>query len=72
MSGFDNAGVDREFFGGAASVREVELPCSLGYGDPSDHSNESPVFLSNEIAKIITNYKVFVTSSRPAKREPGS
>ncbi|HKD23804.1 MAG TPA: malonic semialdehyde reductase, partial [Rhizomicrobium sp.] len=33
MSGFDNAGVDREFFGGT-TVKSNFL-CSVGYGDPA-------------------------------------
>jgi 3-hydroxypropanoate dehydrogenase len=34
MSGFDNAGVDREFFAGTEPSSRTFL-CSVGYGDPS-------------------------------------
>jgi 3-hydroxypropanoate dehydrogenase len=51
MSGFDNAGVDREFFAGA-SVKSNFL-CSLGYGDPSGIFRRSPRFSFEEIAKIL-------------------
>lgn len=51
MSGFDNAGVDREFFAGT-SVRANFL-CNLGYGDPAGLFPRSPRFAFDEIAKII-------------------
>ncbi len=51
MSGFDNAGVDREFFAGT-SVKSNFL-CSLGYGDPSGIFPRSPRFSFEEMAKII-------------------
>ena len=51
MSGFDNAGVDREFFAGT-SVKSNFL-CSLGYGDPSGIFPRSPRFAFEEMAKII-------------------
>ena len=51
MSGFDNAGVDCEFFAGT-SVKSNFL-CSLGYGDPSGLFQRSPRFSFEEIAKII-------------------
>jgi 3-hydroxypropanoate dehydrogenase len=51
MSGFDNAGVDREFFAGT-SVKSNFL-CSLGYGDPSGLFSRSPRFTFEEMAKII-------------------
>lgn len=51
MSGFDNAGVDREFFAGT-SVKSNFL-CSLGYGDPSGVFPRSPRFSFEEMAKII-------------------
>ncbi len=51
MSGFDNAGVDREFFAGT-SVKSNFL-CSLGYGDPSGIFPRSPRFAFEEMATII-------------------
>ncbi len=51
MSGFDNAGVDREFFAGT-SVKSNFL-CNLGYGDPAGLFPRSPRFAFEEIAKII-------------------
>jgi 3-hydroxypropanoate dehydrogenase len=51
MSGFDNAGVDREFFAGT-SVKSNFL-CNLGYGDPSGLFPRSPRFSFEEIAKIL-------------------
>jgi 3-hydroxypropanoate dehydrogenase len=51
MSGFDNAGVDREFFAGT-SVKSNFL-CSLGYADPSGLFARSPRFGFDEIATIL-------------------
>ncbi len=51
MSGFDNDGVDREFFAGT-SVKSNFL-CSLGYGDPSGLFPRSPRFSFEEVAKIL-------------------
>ena len=51
MSGFDNAGVDREFFAGTA-VKSNFL-CNLGYGDPSGVYPRSPRFTFDEMASII-------------------
>ncbi len=51
MSGFDNAGVDREFFAGT-SVKSNFL-CSLGYGDPSGPFPRSPRFSFDEMATIL-------------------
>ena len=51
MSGFDNAGVDREFFAGT-SVKSNFL-CSLGYGDPSGLFPRSPRFSFEEMATIV-------------------
>ena len=51
MSGFDNAGVDREFFAGT-SIKSNFL-CSLGYGDASVLFPRSPRFDFDEMAKII-------------------
>ena len=51
MSGFDNAGVDSEFFAGT-SVRSNFL-CSLGYGDPEGVRPRGPRLAFDEMAKII-------------------
>ena len=51
MSGFDNAGVDHEFFAGT-SVKSNFL-CSLGYGDPAGLFPRSPRFSFEEIAEIV-------------------
>ena len=50
MSGFDNAGVDAEFFAGT-QVKSNFL-CSLGYGDPAGLFPRSPRFSFDEMAKI--------------------
>jgi 3-hydroxypropanoate dehydrogenase len=51
MSGFDNAGVDLEFFAGT-DVKSNFL-CNLGYGDPSALFPRSPRFDFDDIARII-------------------
>jgi 3-hydroxypropanoate dehydrogenase len=51
MSGFDNAGVDREFFAGT-SVKSNFL-CNLGYGDPAGLYPRSPRFSFEEMATIV-------------------
>jgi len=51
MSGFDNAGVDAEFFAGT-SVRSNFL-CNLGYGDPSMLKPRLPRLSFDEMAKIV-------------------
>jgi 3-hydroxypropanoate dehydrogenase len=51
MSGFDNAGVDKEFFAGT-EVKSNFL-CNLGYGDASVLFPRSPRFEFDEIAEII-------------------
>jgi 3-hydroxypropanoate dehydrogenase len=51
MSGFDNQGVDREFFAGT-NVKSNFL-CSLGYGDASVLFPRSPRFSFDEMARII-------------------
>jgi 3-hydroxypropanoate dehydrogenase len=51
MSGFDNAGVDRDFFAGT-NVKSNFL-CSRGYGDASVLSPRSPRFGFDEMARII-------------------
>lgn len=51
MSGFNNAGVDREFFAGT-DIKSNFL-CNLGYGDPVGLFPRSPRFTFEEMAKII-------------------
>ncbi len=51
MSGFDNAGVDREFFAGT-SIRSNFL-CNLGYGDKAALFPRSPRFSFDEMARIV-------------------
>ncbi len=51
MSGFDNAGVDKEFFAGT-DVKSNFL-CNVGYGDPTALRPRSPRFAFDEIAQII-------------------
>jgi 3-hydroxypropanoate dehydrogenase len=51
MSGFDNAGVDREFFAGT-NIKSNFL-CSLGYGDASVLFPRSPRFAFDEMAQIL-------------------
>ncbi len=51
MSGFDNAGVDREFFADG-SVKSNFL-CSVGYGDPAGIFPRSPRLSFDEACKIL-------------------
>ncbi len=51
MSGFDEAGVDQEFFAGT-KVKSNFL-CNLGYGDDSRLRPRSPRFDFDEIARIL-------------------
>lgn len=51
MSGFDQAGVDQEFFAGT-KVKSNFL-CNLGYGDDSQLRPRSPRFDFDEIARIL-------------------
>jgi len=51
MSGFNNAGVDAEFFSGT-EIRSNFL-CNLGYGDPAGVYPRSPRFNFDEMAKIL-------------------
>lgn len=51
MSGFDAAGVDREFFAG--SDVKTNFLCNLGYGDPAGLFDRSPRFAFDEMAKIL-------------------
>ncbi|MGH6735461.1 MAG: malonic semialdehyde reductase [Methyloceanibacter sp.] len=51
MSGFDNDGVDREFFAGT-SVKSNFL-CNLAYGDASTLFPRSPRFSFDQMARIL-------------------
>ncbi len=51
MSGFDNAGVDREFFAGTA-VKSNFL-CNVGYGDHAGVFARSPRLSFDEACKIV-------------------
>jgi 3-hydroxypropanoate dehydrogenase len=51
MSGFDNAGVDKEFFAGSAT--RSNFLCNIGYGDPSALKPRGPRFEFGEIAQIL-------------------
>ena len=51
MSGFDNAGVDREFFPGGRI--KSNFLCSVGYGDPAGLFARSPRFEFDDIAQIV-------------------
>jgi 3-hydroxypropanoate dehydrogenase len=51
MSGFNNAGVDQEFF--ANTTIKSNFICSLGYGDPSGVFARSPRLSFDEACKIV-------------------
>lgn len=51
MSGFDMAGVDREFFSG--TTYRSNFLCNLGYGDPKGLFPRSPRFAFDDMAKIV-------------------
>jgi 3-hydroxypropanoate dehydrogenase len=51
MSGFDNAGVDRTFFGD--SPFRSNFLCNLGYGDSSRLFSRSPRLTFDEVSKIL-------------------
>ena len=51
MSGFDNAGIDKEFFSGT-DIKSNFL-CNVGYGDPAGLRPRGPRFAFEEIAQII-------------------
>ena len=51
MSGFDNAGVDREFF--ADGSVKSNFICSVGYGDPTGLFERSPRLSFDEACKIL-------------------
>ncbi len=51
MSGFDNAGVDEEFF--SDSTIKSNFICGLGYGDPKSIFDRSPRPSFDDLAKIL-------------------
>lgn len=51
MSGFNNAGVDAEFF--PRTEIKSNFLCNLGYGDPAGVYPRSPRFSFDEMARII-------------------
>ena len=51
MSGFDNAGVDKEFFAGTDF--KSNFLCNVGYGDPAALRPRGPRFTFDDMAKII-------------------
>jgi 3-hydroxypropanoate dehydrogenase len=51
MSGFDNAGVDKEFFAGTKV--KSNFICSLGYGDPTGLFGRSPRLAFDEACRIL-------------------
>ncbi|HEY2070981.1 MAG TPA: malonic semialdehyde reductase [Rhizomicrobium sp.] len=51
MSGFDNAGVDKEFFAGTRV--KSNFICSLGYGDPTGVFARSPRLSFDEACQIL-------------------
>ncbi|GBF26333.1 putative malonic semialdehyde reductase RutE [bacterium MnTg02] len=51
MSGFDNAGVDREFF--PEGTTKSNFLCALGYGDADGLFPRSPRFAFDEMARIL-------------------
>jgi 3-hydroxypropanoate dehydrogenase len=51
MSGFDNAGVDREFF--PDSTIKSNFLCSVGYGDPAGLFQRSPRLPFDEACEIL-------------------
>ena len=51
MSGFDNEGVDREFFAGTAV--KSNLLCNIGYGDQAGLNARSPRLSFDEACRIV-------------------
>jgi 3-hydroxypropanoate dehydrogenase len=51
MSGFDNDGVDREFFAGTDT--KSNFLCNLGYGDAAGMRPRGPRFEFDEMARIV-------------------
>ena len=53
MSGFDNAKVDEEFFGGAEGSVKSNFLCNLGYGDPDKLFPRGPRLDFEEACQIL-------------------
>jgi 3-hydroxypropanoate dehydrogenase len=51
MSGFDNTGVDREFF--AATEIKSNFLCNLGYGDRTSLKARAARFAFHEVARVL-------------------
>jgi len=51
MSGFDNAGLDKEFF--PEGTVKSNFLCSIGYGDPAGVRPRGPRFAFDEMAKVL-------------------
>ncbi len=51
MSGFDNAGIDKEFFAGT-NIKSNFI-CSIGYGDPAGVFPRNPRLSFDEACKIL-------------------
>ena len=51
MSGFDNEGLDKEFFSDTAF--KSNFICNIGYGDESKLFERSPRFYFDQICKIL-------------------
>lgn len=51
MSGFDNAGVDAEFFAGTET--KSNFLCNIGYGDGQGIKPRGPRFTFDDIARIV-------------------
>ena len=51
MSGFDNDGVDKEFF--SDSTHKSNFICNIGYGDSDKLFDRSPRFDFDEVCKIL-------------------
>ena len=51
MSGFDNAGLDKEFF--PEGTVKSNFLCSIGYGDPAGVRPRGPRFAFEEMAKVL-------------------
>ena len=51
MSGFDNVGIDNEFF--SESNFKSNFICNIGYGDHNKLFDRSPRFDFDEVCKIL-------------------
>jgi hypothetical protein len=51
MSGFDNAGVDREFFAG--TTIKSNFICAIGHGDPKGLFPRNPRLSFEEACRIL-------------------